>query len=110
MLKKYAFCETRPDLPVLSALALALTPLALFAFGQALTRAKIEGSLAQFWAVSREMSGRATIGIGQMTRKRETMWCSALGLVDNGRTAPVMLTRPKELCGTVDMVPPAWLR
>ncbi len=48
MLKGYSLYEIRLDLLVLLAFTLVLTPLALFVFRQALRRAKIEGSLAQY--------------------------------------------------------------
>ncbi|MFC2071726.1 ABC transporter permease [Chloroflexota bacterium] len=48
LLKGYSFYQIRLDLLVLLAFTVVLTPLALFTFRQALRRAKMEGSLAQY--------------------------------------------------------------
>ncbi len=48
MLKGYSLYEIRLDLLVLLAFTLVMTPLALLVFRQALRRARIEGSLAQY--------------------------------------------------------------
>lgn len=48
MLKGYSLYEVRLDVLVLLGFALVLTPLAFFAFRQALKRAKMEGSLIQY--------------------------------------------------------------
>jgi ABC-2 type transport system permease protein len=48
LLRGYSLYQIRLDLLVLLAFTLVLTPLALFIFRQALRRAKMEGSLAQY--------------------------------------------------------------
>jgi len=48
ILRGYSLYQIRLDLLVLLAFTLVLTPFALFTFRQALRRAKMEGSLAQY--------------------------------------------------------------